>query len=502
MELLKLNATAKELPMKVLFSVDAILKSFEQYANKEDHPFQKSSKIVLKRLEKFPELRTGIEDLSQLDQYEKELDIILEPLFPEPLQLNEIKAVVLPFKYIAFRPTKRFSNILKNAGEDFQIELSGYNIDKVFFYACSFILATYYQQPVNLNRPIYMEVPNKITGRMYHYRVLFNADFMEVIKTDKAPDLTQEDIDELLRNGEDLELWKSKFPPNSYIFKGFGLMNLFDTTQDAIISKTRSLFLHKKDNNSFSRFEQHLRALFGIKDLMIGYSVYNTKTHHSLGSVFGKGRNFQSLFMKKNEAVNYKKIFCEGVTSCAMQRSEIFALPDVELYGKLSGKNDFYRRLHKKGIKSILLVPIKIDENYLQLLEVGSIRKNELNLFNAAILDDIIPAIKMASERYHEESQNILESTIQENYTSIHPSVKWRFLEAVTVFNTQKMEGIECPILEDIVFEEVYPLYGQSDIKGSSNARNEAIKEDLTFQLSLVINCLEKSYGYSTFAHL
>ena len=39
----------------------------------------------------------------------------------------------------------------------------------------------------------------------------------------------------------------------------------------------------------------------------------------------------------------------------------------------------------------------------------------------------------------------------------------------------------------------MYPLFGQSDIKGSSIARNDAIKDDLTLQLSLAINILNKT---------
>ena len=35
----------------------------------------------------------------------------------------------------------------------------------------------------------------------------------------------------------------------------------------------------------------------------------------------------------------------------------------------------------------------------------------------------------------------------------------------------------------EVVFEDVYPLYGQIDIKGSSDARNHAIQKDLVLQL-------------------
>ena len=91
----------------------------------------------------------------------------------------------------------------------------------------------------------------------------------------------------------------------------------------------------------------------------------------------------------------------------------------------------------------------------------------------------------------NEDFQNILEATIQEQYTSIHPAVKWRFYDAAEKYQYKLSEQIEDPMIEDIVFDEVYPLFGQSDIKGSSLARNEAIIEDLTTQLQLAIKILE-----------
>ncbi len=496
MKLIPFKTQAAELPLRVLLSLDKQIKSVEGYANNPDHPNNKSAKEVLKSIEKYPELRDGIEDWSQLPKYEKELNILLEPLFPETLQDNEIKAVVMPFKYHAFNPTRRFENILNNAGDDYVFDIIGYDDDKLYYYASSFILMAYYKQAFKVSRPIYANIPDQRTGMMRHYRALFNADAMEIIKTDKAPDLTQEDFDELLVAGENLEVWKKKIPPNSYILKGYGMMNLYDATNDMIISKTRSIFL-RNDENVFPEFAQNLRHLFGIKDLQVGYSVYNTKTEESVGTYFKRGS--KSLFLDDNENIKYQNMFCDGVSGCALKKNKILAIADVDYYGKMTNKNLFYQKLSKKGIKSLILVPMKIKQGFVQMIELASTRKNELNDLNASVLNDLIPFIQTASERYFDESQNILESTIQEHYTSIHPTVKWRFLDAVNVYNQEKAAGKENPVLEDIVFEEVYPLYGQLDIKGSSTARNTAIQTDLALQLSLVIETFKKVMSVQPF---
>jgi hypothetical protein len=489
MEFITLKTQPTDSPLRVFFSLESQIKTFEKYARDEKHPYHESSKIILESVREFPELRDGIEDLSQLSKYENEIKTLLNPLFPPPLQLNEIKSIMIPFKYTFFNLTQRFQNIMNNAEPGFHLDIKDWDSSKLYFYACSFILMKYYKQYVDISRPVFIDIPDKKNDITRHYRTLFNVDFMEIVKTDKALELTQEDVDELLLRGEDLEFWKSKFPIDSYILKGFGLMTLFDATNDIILSKIRSVFL-RNDENVFLEFQQHLADFMGIKDLMVGYSLYDTKTERWLDSFFNRGS--RSVLLEESEKFGCNDLFCDYISSNVMQKHEITAISDVELYGETTDKNMFYQKLKERGIKSLVFVPIRLKNGYIQLIELASLRKNELNSLNAIKLEDVIPFVRIASERFYEESQNVLESTIQENYTSIHPTVKWRFIQAAAGFKNQKAEGNENPVLDNIVFNGVYPLYAQSDIKGSSTARNSAIQADLGLQLSSVIETFQK----------
>lgn len=496
MEIIKFKSQTVELPLKIVFSAERLYQQLENYANEPNHLFQTYCHKVLDDLEGAEQLRAGIDDFENLESYGELIKLLFQPLFPQALHLNEIKMVVMPFKYFGFNPTQRFSNILKQAGEGFRMSFMHYSHEQIYFYACSYILAAHYHQALKVNRPFYIDIPNKETGQIRHYRAFLNGDFMDLEKTDAAPDLTQEDIEELLLRGGDIEFWKSKFPPDSYIVKGFALMSLFDITQDELIAQTRSLFL-RDDDRIFSDFQKNLRELFAIPDLQVGYSLYNLNTGQTSSDFFNHGAT--SLFLKENEVIDYEKLFCGKIMSCAFMEFRTFVLPNLKTYGEKTNHNLLYRKLQEEGFKSLILIPLKLGDGYIQLIELGAYKKNDLNTLNADVLEEIIPFIKIASERFLKESQNTLESTIQENYTSIHSSVKWRFLKAATAFNEQKIQGIENPELEDIVFEKVYPLYGQSDIKGSSVARNDAIQADLDLQLSLVISTLEKVMEMQSF---
>lgn len=490
MDKLKFKTHKQDLPLKVLLSFESLYKSFEEFAANKEHPYRKSASDVLKVINKYPKLKTGLDKFDNLDQYDEAIQLLTEPLFPSMLQTNDIKSIMIPFQFIGLNPTERFKNIIKNAGDDYELELTEFNQENIFFLCCSFILASYYKQPIKYSRPMFMEIPDKNTGIVRHYRILMNADFTEIYKAEGTPELTQDCIDELLRNPDDKELWRSKFPPDGYIYKGFAIMTLYDATIDSTISKTRTLFL-RKDQDVFEEFKENIRTLFGIQDLQIGVSNFNTSSQ-TLIHTFLEKESKSLFFNEHNSPDKYTDIFCSGVCDSVIKQTQLMAIPDVEQYAKEYGNTIFTQKLNNQAIKSVILAPIRLSNGNVQMLELASFRKNELNSFNAMKLNDISSFVKVASNRYIEEAENLLESTIQENYTTIHPTVKWRFNKAATNLLKLKRQGIEMPALEEITFDQIYPLFGQSDIKGSSTARNEAIKADLESQLNWVIETFDK----------
>jgi rubrerythrin len=239
------------------------------------------------------------------------------------------------------------------------------------------------------------------------------------------------------------------------------------------------------------KLQNNLRDFYSIKDLRLGYSIFNNSSDKVCESVIKKSN---SLILKNSEEIECNtSYFCSGVIEKVFVKQETFIISDIEKYGSQTDYNPFYQNLYDSGIQSIIIIPIKATKNGdLALLEIASPKAYDLNSVNINKLKDIIPVFEAAVKRTSEEHQNILEATIQENYTSIHSSVKWRFYEAAEKFY-QESQINENAKLDEIIFNDVYPLYGQSDIKGSSDARNSAIKEDLITQLTLAINVLENA---------
>jgi hypothetical protein len=491
MNIIESNKTdGVELPLQLNISFKKVFVLFEKYAGKEyaAHPFHNAAINMVNLFRKTPELNDGFSDYTLLETYKEEIDLLLDPLFPEPLRSNEIKAVSVPFSFTSFKFSDRFKDILDNAGEDYELNVRNFEDNSMYIMACTFILGFVYGQRVDIKRPFHFDIPDKKTGTMKYYRAAFNGDFSEITPTENAPKLTNNDFKELLNNFGNIDLWKEKFPPNSYIFKGFGLVNLFDVTSEEMLSAIKANLLAGGDDLIF-KLQNNLRDFYAIKDLKLGYSIFDNVNNTVCEAAL---KQSNSIVLNKNtEIVCGSGYFCKGIMQKVFKDHETFIISDIDEYGVHTDKNPFYQSLYDSGIKSIILIPIKANHNEdLALLEIASPRSYELNSVNVNKLTDIIPVFEAAVKRVSEERQNVLEATIQEHYTSIHNSVKWRFYEAAEKYHIDNQTSEDAK-LDEIVFKEVYPLYGQSDIKGSSTARNIAIKQDLTTQLTLAISVLE-----------
>ena len=98
----------------------------------------------------------------------------------------------------------------------------------------------------------------------------------------------------------------------------------------------------------------------------------------------------------------------------------------------------------------------------------------------------------IALQRAVAERETQVEAIIQEEFTSIHTSVSWRFEDVAEKILDQR-ENNQPEQIEDIVFRDVIPLYGQFDIRGSSDARNEAIQSDLIRQMNAAESVLDNA---------
>ena len=141
---------------------------------------------------------------------------------------------------------------------------------------------------------------------------------------------------------------------------------------------------------------------------------------------------------------------------------------------------------YESNQRSVLSKPINVNlifqEEVIGLLEFGSPRPHAFDFYVVPKLNKIGGLVSTAINYVLESEHERMMAIIKQTCTAIHPSVEWRFQEMARNYLKQ-IENDENPSPEPVVFKNVVPLFGVSDIRGSSTKRNESIQADLTHQL-------------------
>lgn len=472
-------------PFQAKISFHKVIEILEEIAVSDVDYRAAYAKGLLKAIEPFPELRDGIESYQQIEKHYLLIKHLLSDLFPTALTTNEIKAVTIPFQNYIFNTTERLEKMLQDAGEDFEIIIRDFDDHQFYVMSCSLILNYYYGRNVDIKKPIFYDIPDA-NGIINHYRILYNGDFLEIIPTEKSVPLTEEDINILIDNYDDLELWKEKFPPGSWILKGFGIMTLYDNTVESAISNLKSNLLSNKDRNELGKeeLEEIFRSIYKVPDLRTGFTALNNDrlTQPDFGEI-------ESFLLLKGQEQECRNALGSCMIDTLVGQNKYFIISDVKEY-LLVGEEEreLAEHLLSQNIHSCIFAPIMKDEKMLGIVELVSSIPKQLNSINANKMDMVMPFLVDTIDRYYSEMQNQIDAIIQKEYTAIHPSVYWKFREEASLHTTDK-NSRDLPFKE-IVFKEVYPLYGQIDIKGSSVARNHAIEKDLTEQMDSLLELL------------
>ena len=472
-------------PLDQIISFNKLLEQYDVLAQSENSFIAQKAKYILDAQAPYPELRDGFTDITLLEKHKDVIEIILQDTFAGVLTNNEIKAASLPYDNVIFNVSERFKKILEDADavdNEFSPHLRNLPEHHLYVLACTIVLGAHYKYQLDFKRPFFYDIPDK-NGVMRHYRILYNADFMEIIPTDKSKKLTKKVFNELQENFDNLALWQEKIPPKSFICKGFVISSMFDVTNEHAISEIKSSLIanNKRGSEGFMKnLMQTFRSFFGISDIKVGFVTYNSKKNQ-FEKVFGVG--IKSFLLKENAVEPCNEALCKSSYHKLINESTYFSISDVAALYERSGGARPYKNLKEQGIQSAIFAPIASEGELLGVLELVSMKKNALNSVNANKLEDIMPFIVSGVLRSMNEEVNRIDAIIQNECTSVHSAVYWKFKEEARQFMIDGMENKQVSFKE-IVFNDVYPLYGQTDIKDSSLARNIGIQRDLLIQLS------------------
>jgi len=484
-----LNGERVDFPAICKISFYKVIEQLEMQTQDEDENVAVFARNLLEEANKYPLLREGFEDTNLLDEYRPIINKICRTLFPDALLTNEIKAVAPPFYFKPLYTSTRFSNIFTDDDTDLLYRLKNVDADTYYLYSCYSILGGYFGYPVKLSIPMQVEIEDDKSGLKKYYRMAFNGDLMDVFPTSKAVDITEEDYVELINNFDDIALWKKKFPPDSWIMRGVGILNLMDVTADQSISSITSNLLNKS-HESFDKIRKNVKNLFRNSDIEVGLVTFDDKEFVQV-----EKSNVSSIILGDNVTLDCTESMCQDTFKHLIENKQPLTITDVDGNHPLSN-SPITKRLKELNIKSYIIAPLNYEDELLGFIELASGTKYELNTVSLTNVEKVLPVLGMSTKRFMTENQNQIEAIIQQECTTIHDSVKWRFQAEAKKFLANKYNKKEA-VFSDIIFKDVYPLYGQLDIKSSSTKRNEAVKIDLTNQINKVRKILSEALKYT-----
>jgi len=474
-----------ESPFILKLSFEKLIRKMESEAF-QNAEYALSHKRILEKTKEFPELAEGIKELDFFVKNETLMKDLLKDLFPPMLTKNEIKAIGFPFYNFFFNPTERFQTIIQKAGENFDMLIKDMDPHRFYVMCCCIILRDFYKVQLNFAMPFIFDIPNE-EGIVNHYRFLNNVDFIEVNPIENFKRLNEDEIAELLDNFEDHELWKEKFPPQSWELKGFAVISFFDATTENAISNLKSKLINiEDDKNLKGELNTIFRSIFQVADLEVGYTAINHEDNKFVRSPINGIMDSFILTSGPRDCKN--EMLCEKNFSTLVDSKKYFSVSDVDRSFQDYPESQMAKQLYEAGIKSAIFAPIIKDKRVLGIVELVS-KKKLLNSINANKMEIVMPYLVDTMDRLYTGIETRIQAIIQREYTSIHPSVYWKFRQEAERHIGFYKEEFDLPY-RNISFQNLTPLFGQIDVRNSSVSRNLVIKQDLEIQLDLISDLL------------
>lgn len=446
---------------------------------------------VLDQLEQHPELCHVITDSAVLERHRGLIEQMMAFVF-SPVEIDrDILAATVPFQPMAFFTSPAWdamnlhhpSYISSYSQTEGMERMKHINANRIIF-------KHIYGQEINSSYKAVFTLPSGQAGLNRYYRVEIIPDFARVKVLGEVPQLSEKEVRLLKSDFQDLDRWRAYLPPENFEIQGFVVLKFTDITESEVISSLKNDLLRKDSFTSRERFpllEQKVRELFQLSDLRLGVVLFDEAEAKR-----GKhGPKIWNSIIPRHKVEHMSPEEFEGCTYHKMmeQRAPMI-VEDLQTYEE---KTRIEEAVLEVGIRNILLAPLMYEGKAIGGLELGSPIPGDLDASAMLLLQDIMPIFTLAGKRSLEELENEVEAQIKEDFTAIHPAVEWRFREVAS----QKLiaRGLGEPREDEaIVFDEIYPIYGLSDIRGSSSARNEAIQADLTAQLELAKELLQTAY--------
>jgi len=343
-----------------------------------------------------------------------------------------------------------------------------------------FVLEKYYGISQEMQTPYVIIVQDKETGLERHYQFDLDFRFVKVEAMGEPPELSPQQRKEVLDNLARPDKLAELLPPELFCLEGMVLIRAVEVTDSQLVGAlTRDLI----DQNSilgqtgFGRLQERLRVLFRRPDLVAGLAALQDDRviMVNVGCVPDQACLFDASHdasLKELDGTVYEQV----ITS-----------PDIVMVPDLADESYVVPRQQEfvtMGLRSLMIAPLHYQDQCVGALSIKCRQPHAFGVMDNLRLSMIQPLFALALKNARDEIEHRVDAVIKEQCTAIHPAVEWRFRRAAYDYLKERSHNPRAK-LEPIVFRDVFPFYGECDVRGSSDERDRAVREDLGRHLEL-----------------
>jgi hypothetical protein len=450
------------------------------------------ARIVAEEVAKFPELQEPIPDRTVIDRHRHLVDVLMAAAFPPAAWAQSYGAAFIPFSLRGFYATPAAQALL--VGEDGALR-GRVNLDDRMVgvmraaYAYSLILRRVYGIEVDVEYPLILTVADPETGLDRHFRMLFDWQFIDIETVGEVPPLSEGFRHRLEASILEPEALREVLPPERFVLRGATIFRALEVTDEEVLSGLKRDLIDRDSIVCGPRFlglEARLRTLFRRPDLRLSLVALDGDRVLMLNS----GANTGEGCIFADSAHHHTEDFAGTVFDRAVRQGQPLIVDDLAAHPGLTAIEE---EVVRSGVRTLVCAPLHYQDRVIGLLNLKSPHPRDLNAGHLPKLQEVLPLFAMAVQRSMDELNTRIQTEIKETFTAIHPVVEWRFRKAI--LDAMERHGDAAGAeLDPIIFENVYPLYALSDIRGSSTQRSLAIQADLLTQLGLARDAVKAAY--------
>jgi hypothetical protein len=482
MEIIKsVKCNITSIPVKTSTNLDLLINELEEVSNSDSLLFSSYAKEILNRLKANSKFLEDDIELESVKEDAEVFPLILDYIGSPSRDNSKIMAITGPLSQDVMFSSQAYKDTIGLEGAE--INLVNKSIENK-----SIVTSIFHTYMIIINKmygiDMSEEVPNVLKVRspddsVQYYNVKFDLRYLQVIAKDTSNVLSKERLHELFNNGSNLDYWNKVLPMDNVEFKGFILSHYTKVSRSHLISELKS-DLVKSDafvnEQSFESIREKVRSLIEKPNLELGLALSRESSSKNCNTSLINGIvKLDNLKIESLEGTIFENV---------MTTRGIIITEDFKQLDDVVSKT-----YYAKGIRSHALIPLLLDGDMVGAMEMGSSEPGDIRMFDVMKIFDLYPVFALAAKRSNEFWSDHIRALIQKKFTAIHPTVEWRFQQAVS--DLMLNERSDTSTIEPIVFNDIVPIYGASDIRSSTIERSKAVQSDLKEQLTEAKNVLE-----------